>query len=94
MVLVVLLGLYPTVMLLTLFPGPYTQPLGLAVAMLIGNALSVSILQWGVMPVLSQAAASWLKANAAGQRAYSLAGLAVILGLLAGVTWFFQRITG
>ncbi len=50
MALTVLLGLYPTVMALTLFPGPYMEPLGLAMAMLIGNALSVSILQWAVMP--------------------------------------------
>jgi antibiotic biosynthesis monooxygenase (ABM) superfamily enzyme len=45
MALTVLLGLYPTVMLLTLFPGPYLNPLGFALAMLIGNALSISILQ-------------------------------------------------
>ena len=75
MVLVVLLGLYPTVMLLTLFPGPYTQPMGLAVAMLIGNALSVSALQWVVMPVLNILSGPWLAANGEDKRAYSRAGL-------------------
>ena len=94
MALVVLLGLYPTVMLLTLFPGPYTQPLGLALAMLIGNALSVSILQWAVMPVLNILSASWLGANAANQRALSIAGLLVILTLLAGVALIFRQVTG
>lgn len=94
MALVVLLGLYPTVMLLTLFPGPYTEPLGLALAMLIGNALSVTILQWAVMPVLNNLSASWLGANAAKQRALSLGGLLVILVLLAGMACLFRLVTG
>src|SRR5262249_19723794 len=63
MVLTVLLGLYPTVMLLTYFVGPYTNPLGLAASMLIGNALSVCLLQWVVMPVLQPTLGFWLRAN-------------------------------
>ena len=65
MALIVLLGLYPTVMVLTLFfPGPYTRGWNLAVAMLLGNALSVSALQWIVMPVLNNVSGSWLRADA------------------------------
>jgi len=94
MVLVVLLGLYPTVMVLTIFPGPYTQPLGMAVAMLIGNALSVSILQWVVMPVLNVLSAPWLTANSEDRKTFSRVGLGVILALLVGLTVFFHRITG
>jgi antibiotic biosynthesis monooxygenase (ABM) superfamily enzyme len=96
MALTVLLGLYPTVMLLTLFPGPYTQRLGLAVAMLIGNALSVSILQWAVMPVLTgrRLLGPWLEANSAQQRVFSLGGLLLILGLLACLTLLFRSVTG
>ena len=94
MVLIVLLGLYPTVMLLTLFPGPYTQPLGMAVAMLIGNALSVSILQWVVMPVLNALSGPWLAANGEDKRTLSRAGLTVIVALLAGLTVYFHGITG
>ncbi|MHC1788691.1 antibiotic biosynthesis monooxygenase [Solidesulfovibrio sp.] len=94
MVLVVLLGLYPTVMLLTLFPGPYTQPLGLAVAMLIGNALSVCALQWGVMPLVTRLAAPWLAANSDSARGLSMAGTLVIAGLLAVLTLLFRQITG
>jgi hypothetical protein len=94
MALVVLLGLYPTVMLLTLFPGPYVQPLGLALAMLIGNALSVCLLQWAVMPALSRLWASWLGANGVGRRAFSAAGVAAILALLAGLAYVFSRTTG
>ena len=94
MVLVVLLGLYPTVMLLTLFPGPYTQPLGLALSMLIGNALSVSALQWAIMPLLNRIVGPWLAANSQGQRVFSMAGTSVICGLLAGLTFLFYKITG
>jgi len=94
MALAVLLGLYPTVMVLTLFPGPYTNPLGLAVAMLIGNALSVSILQWAVMPVLNKLLAPWLKANSAEQRAFSVGGLVLVLFLLVGLSLLFRQVTG
>lgn len=94
MAMTVLLGLYPTVMVLTLFPGPYTEPLGLALAMLIGNALSVSILQWAVMPALNSLLAPWLKANSEQQRAFSVGGLFVILVLLAGLALLFRQVTG
>jgi antibiotic biosynthesis monooxygenase (ABM) superfamily enzyme len=94
MALTVLLGLYPTVLLLTLTVGKLTSPLGMAVAMLIGNALSVSILQWGLMPVLTRIFGPWLHANPPTQRAKSLAGVAVIAALLAGFTIGFRQITG
>jgi len=94
MAMTVLLGLYPTVMLLTLFPGRYMEPLGLAVAMLIGNSLSVAILQWGVMPVLTRLLASWLQANSHEQRAFSFRGLLTILVVLAGLTLLFRQVTG
>jgi antibiotic biosynthesis monooxygenase (ABM) superfamily enzyme len=94
MALTVLLGLYPTVMLLTLFPGPFTRPLGLALAMLIGNALSISLLQWVVMPMLNKLLSPWLKANSPQQRAFSAGGLCLILLLLAGVAIIFRQVTG
>jgi uncharacterized protein len=94
MVVIVLLGLYPTVLLLTLTIGKFMDPLGLAVAMLIGNALSVSILQYAVMPILTRAFGPWLHANAAAQRWTSAAGLGLILLLLGGLTALFRQITG
>ncbi|MFH0824486.1 MAG: antibiotic biosynthesis monooxygenase [Pseudomonadota bacterium] len=94
MALAVLLGLYPTVMVLTLFPGPYTQPLGPAWAMLIGNALSVSILQWAVMPLLNILLAPWFKADSERRRAFSASGLFLILGLLMGLAVLFKQVTG
>jgi uncharacterized protein len=94
MALTVLLGLYPTVMVLTLFPGPYLQPMGLALAMLISNALSVSILQWAVMPALNPVLAPWLNANSEKQRGFSVGGLFLIVVLLAGLALLFRRVTG
>jgi uncharacterized protein len=94
MALAVLFGLYPTVMVLTLFPGPYTQPLGLAFAMLIGNALSVSLLQWAVMPALNRLLSPWLKANSDQQKGFSVGGLILVLVLLVGLAFLFRQVTG
>jgi antibiotic biosynthesis monooxygenase (ABM) superfamily enzyme len=88
-VLTVLLGLYPTVMLLTLFPGPYIDRLGFAVAMLISNALSVCLLQWVVMPVLTRLFDPWLRATA-NQRGRVVGGLVLILVLLAVLATLFH----
>jgi antibiotic biosynthesis monooxygenase (ABM) superfamily enzyme len=94
MALVVLLGLYPTVMCLSLFPGPILSPLGLAVSMLVGNALSVAILQWGVMPVLNVLSAPWMAANAPEKKTFSRIGVGVILTILASLAAFFHSVTG
>ncbi len=83
MVLSVVLGLYPTVMLLSMTIGVVTNRWGLALSMLIGNACSVSILQWGVMPVLTRLFKPWLQANDATQPRLMWGGVAVVL-LAAG----------
>jgi antibiotic biosynthesis monooxygenase (ABM) superfamily enzyme len=88
-VLTVLLGLYPTVMLLTLFPGPYIDRLGFAGAMLISNALSVCLLQWVVMPVLNRLFDPWLRATA-DRKALVAGGLVLILLLLAILATLFH----
>lgn len=94
MALIVLLGLYPTVMVLSLFPGPFLSPLGLAVSMVIGNAMSIAILQWGVMPLLNAGFAWWLTVGGPAHRRGTLAGLAAIVGLLACLVFFFRALTG
>jgi uncharacterized protein len=90
----VLLALYPTVMVLAICIGPYLNPLGLAVSMLISNALSISILQWAVTPALNPLLRPWLRANEENQRAFSLGGLAAILLLLAVMAILFRLVTG
>jgi antibiotic biosynthesis monooxygenase (ABM) superfamily enzyme len=94
MALTVLVGLYPTVMLLQIFVGPHTSPLGLALSVLIGNAVSVCILQWGVMPVLNAMLRPWVRANAAEERALSLGGLALLLVVLGVMAALFRLATG
>jgi uncharacterized protein len=90
----VLLALYPTVMVLAICVGPYLNSLGLAVSMLISNALSVSILQWAVTPALNPMLRPWLRANEEDQRAFSLFGLVAILLLLGGMAILFRLVTG
>ena len=88
MAMTVLLGLYPTVMLLALLVGPQLSPLGMALSMLISNTLSVAITQWVVIPPLMHALGPWLRANTPDKRALSIGGLILIwllLGCLAAL---------
>jgi antibiotic biosynthesis monooxygenase (ABM) superfamily enzyme len=94
MVLTVLLGLYPTVVLLSIFPGKYTAALGTAVSLLIGNALSVALLQWAVMPPLTALFTPWLRARADKQPVLLVGGVVLIVLLLAGLVLLFRQVTG
>jgi antibiotic biosynthesis monooxygenase (ABM) superfamily enzyme len=94
MVLTVVLGLFPTVMLLSIFVGPVIEPAGFSVSMLIGNILSVSILQWGVMPVLNRTLAPWLHADPRRRTALTVGGTVLILALLAVLAILFRQVKG
>jgi uncharacterized protein len=89
----VLLGLYPTVMLLAIFVSPHTSWMGFSYSMLIGNALSVSILQWIVVPMLMAPLGPWLKARP-HKWALSLGGLGVLVGLLVAIAAALRPVTG
>jgi uncharacterized protein len=89
----VFFGLYPTVMLLTIFVGPFTAWMGFSYSMLIGNALSVSILQWIVVPALMAPLGRWLKAKP-GNWALSLGGLGLLILLLVAMAAVFRPVTG
>ena len=89
--LLVLLGLYPVVMLLTLVVSPRTVDLGTAFAMLIGNVISVAILEWAVMPLLNRALAPWLAAHGRDGRLVSVGGAILIIAAvlaMAVMFWF------
>ena len=88
------LGLYPTVMLLTLFVVPHLDGLGLAVAMLVGNALSVALLQWVVMPVLTFLLNPWLHSPREKGKALTMGGLLLILLVLGGLMVLFRQFRG
>lgn len=63
----VLVGLYPTVVLLTLGLSALWPGAPLWASLLVGNVLSVSALTWVVMPVVTRALDAWLE-PAAGAR--------------------------
>jgi len=92
--LLVLVGLYPVVMLLTLIVSPRTAGLGMALAMLVGNILSVAILEWAVMPLLNRALATWLAAHGRDGRLVSVAGAALIVVALLGMAVAFRLAGG
>jgi antibiotic biosynthesis monooxygenase (ABM) superfamily enzyme len=93
MALTVLVGLYPTVMLLSLFLTPHTARFGLAVSLLIGNMASVSILEWlGTPLVITPLLGRWLTANRKEDWSYSLLGLVLIVAALAVMTFLFTLI--
>jgi antibiotic biosynthesis monooxygenase (ABM) superfamily enzyme len=94
MAMTVLLGLYPTVMLLALAVGRQLSPLGTALSMLIANAFSVATCQWVVMPPLTKALGPWLHANAPEKRLLSYGGLGCIWLILAGLVVLFRAVTG
>jgi antibiotic biosynthesis monooxygenase (ABM) superfamily enzyme len=95
MALAVLLGLYPTVMLLNVFLSPHTRRFGPAVAILIGNVASVAFLEWlGTPFIITPLLGPWLRASGKERRALSVVGLILILGALALMTSLFRLVTG
>jgi antibiotic biosynthesis monooxygenase (ABM) superfamily enzyme len=92
--LTVLFGLYPTVMLLTLFLSPHTQHFGLAVSLLISNVASVSILEWLGTPALNPLFGPWLRATGKEGRTFSLVGLVLILVAFGVMTFLFSLVKG
>jgi antibiotic biosynthesis monooxygenase (ABM) superfamily enzyme len=94
MILTVLFGLYPTVMLLALFLMPYVSRLGLAVAMLISNAVSVCFLEFVGTPLTRYLLRPWLRASWKEGRMVSVVGLIFILTSLTAITVLFSFISG
>jgi antibiotic biosynthesis monooxygenase (ABM) superfamily enzyme len=92
--LMVLLGLYPTVMVLALVLSPYTQRFGLAVAMLIGNVASCAILEWLGSPLIRLVIGPWLRARGKEGRVTNLVGTVLIVGSLAAMAVLFYFLAG
>lgn len=92
--LLVLFGLYPVVMLLTLIVSPRMSGLGMVLAMLVGNILSVANLEWAVMPLLNRTLAPWLRAHGKDVRLVSVVGGALIVAALLGMSLLFRLASG
>jgi antibiotic biosynthesis monooxygenase (ABM) superfamily enzyme len=94
-ILSVLLGLYPLIMLLNILLSPYTTRwFGFAVAVLIGNAISVIILEWGTPALNRFVLAPWLRARGREGRRVTLIGTVVILAALGAMAALFRLVTG
>jgi len=89
MALTVLLGLYPTVVLITLVIVPRLSVLPFALTMLIGNILSVAALQWFLMPQLNRVLGFWLQPAALVDRRSNRVGTFGVLGAILGMLVLF-----
>lgn len=80
--MLVVLCLYPTVMLLTRWLAPELGRIGIdhAPAVLIGNAVSVVLLQWVLVPAASRPFRRWLDPIDGASARISAAGAAVVSG--------------
>lgn len=80
--LTVLLVLYPTVMILTLYvTGPLLKGWSMATSMYVGNFLSVSLLTWVLMPWATRVLSFWLTPVKNSGVSNTLKGLALVIGL-------------
>jgi uncharacterized protein len=90
----VLVGLYPTVVLLTLAISALWPAGPLWASLLIGNVASVSLLTWVVMPVVTKALAFWLEPpDAARQPRTDVLGTVASLVFLAVAAGVFAVLT-
>lgn len=90
----VLVGLYPTVVLLTLGISALWPAGPLWASLLVGNVLSVSLLTWVVMPVVTGALEFWLEPGAgARQPRTDVLGTVFSLGVLAVLALVFALAT-
>ncbi|MFF8914799.1 antibiotic biosynthesis monooxygenase [Streptomyces sp. NPDC015032] len=76
----VVLALYPTVMILNLTVGDWFTRLGVPgyLALFISNVLSVSVLTWLLMPLVTRALAFWLLPARARSARVHIAGAALV----------------
>lgn len=89
MALTVLLSLYPTVMILQLTIAPLLAPIGRSASVLLLNAVTVSLLQWGVMPIVTRCLGPWYR----GTPRQKIVGSFVIFVILFGFLLVFRQFT-
>ena len=81
--MIVLLTLFPIVMLEQLFLSPLLQSLNMAVAIFIGNALSVAATGFVLIPLGIRALKWWLLPRPNDSARVEVAGIALVIGLYA-----------
>lgn len=91
--LAVLVGLYPTVVILTIAIAEAWPGVPLWLSLLVGNVLSVSLLTWVVMPVVTRALEFWLVPAEHSRPGSDVLGAAISLGFLAAAATVFWLVT-
>jgi antibiotic biosynthesis monooxygenase (ABM) superfamily enzyme len=92
--LAVLIGLYPTVVLLTLATAALWSEADLWADLLVGNIVSTILLTWLVMPFVTRAMSFWLAPNPdADQSRVNVLGAAVAIGFIALSAVVFWLVT-
>jgi antibiotic biosynthesis monooxygenase (ABM) superfamily enzyme len=90
----VLVGLYPTVVLLTLAISELWKSGPLWASLLLGNIVSVALLTWVVMPVVTRALRFWLAPETgAAQPRTDLLGMLASWAFLAAAALVFWLVT-
>lgn len=79
--MLVLLVLFPMVLLEIKFLSPWTEPLGITVGTFIGNAISVSLVSWPMMPLVISCLGWWLEPNPASRQQINFLGALLVLFL-------------
>lgn len=93
MALTVLLGLYPTVMILSLVLSRPLASLPYSLGLLVSNVVSVCLLQWIVMPLLTKAFSAWLRPRHSTGVAGTIGGAMTIVVLLACMAGAFVALS-
>lgn len=79
--LIILLVLFPIVMLELKFLSPLTASLNISLATFIGNAISVSLISWPMMPIAIWFLGWWLVPDATKRRQATIIGTIIVLVL-------------
>lgn len=78
--MLILLVLFPMVMLELKFLNPLTQALGLSLSTFIGNAISVTLISWPMMPIAIFCLSWWLTPGG-NKRSKLIAGILILIVL-------------
>ncbi|MFJ2667127.1 antibiotic biosynthesis monooxygenase [Nocardia fluminea] len=89
----VLVGLYPTVVILTVLIAEIWPGAQLWISLLVGNILSVALLTWVVMPVVTRALGFWMRSSPRPDPRTDLIGLACSMAFLTFAAIFFYLVT-
>lgn len=89
--MIVLLVLFPIVMLELKYLSPWTASLNAALGTFIGNAVSVTLIAWPVMPIAIWLLGWWLMPRAKGRQLITIVGtLLVVLFYLIELIIFWK----